>query len=640
MNSNLIYYGSTQEPVKPLSLNAGPLSLVYEKGFLRNIHLVDEEVVNTIYYALRDKDWHTYHGTIKNEKIKSSAKGFEISYRAVCSEGRLQYVFDCLIKGTQEGKIEFTLRGESYSNFQRNRIGFCVLHSVKSYAGKPLKITGADKSENEGIFPVQAEPFQPFINIRAMHWEPMKGWDAEMKFDGDIFEMEDQRNWSDATYKTYCTPIAQPIPVEIKMGDTIKQKITLQVMPQKKSASLKQKAKPGLSLTVSKEPLSFSLPALGICDSSVYRAYTDQEPELIKALNLDHLRVDLDLTSSLQPKKIEELKAKSQILDLPLLLALHFGGDPLGEIGQLTGLVTDDSLNIRSFVLFNKEERFSREDILEKIPGQLRIAFPSAKIGGGSNQYFAELNRHRIQAEVLDFMAFPSTPQAHLVDNRTMNENMEGCAGAVITAKNFTEGKPVHVSPLTILYREDPHKNNSADMFMDQLPSDVDPRQMSLFLAAWTLGSIKYLGEAGAAGITLYETTGWKGIMQGKDPSALPSEFRAQPQTVFPVYYLFYWLGKMTGARIVPVESSQPLELTGFMLQHENERHLLVANHTDHSLEFSLHNFRKGKIISRLNEKNAVNFMKDPLTVLTKITDDPVEGNIPLMPFEILVMKG
>lgn len=30
------------------------------------------------------------------------------------------------------------------------------------------------------------------------------------EFEGDVFEMEDQRNWTDASYKTYCTPWGCP----------------------------------------------------------------------------------------------------------------------------------------------------------------------------------------------------------------------------------------------------------------------------------------------------------------------------------------------------------------------------------------------------------------------------------------------
>ena len=36
-----------------------------------------------------------------------------------------------------------------------------------------------------------------------------------MIFNGETFEMEDQRNWTDASFKTYCTPLSLPYPIKI-----------------------------------------------------------------------------------------------------------------------------------------------------------------------------------------------------------------------------------------------------------------------------------------------------------------------------------------------------------------------------------------------------------------------------------------
>ena len=49
------------------------------------------------------------------------------------------------------------------------------------------------------------------------------------EFGGDVFEMEDYRKWTDASYKTYITPIGLPYPVEIVRGDNIYQAITFRI---------------------------------------------------------------------------------------------------------------------------------------------------------------------------------------------------------------------------------------------------------------------------------------------------------------------------------------------------------------------------------------------------------------------------
>ena len=63
----------------------------------------------------------------------------------------------------------------------------------------------------------------------------------------------------------------------------------------------------------------------------------------------------------------------------------------------------------------------------------------------------------------------------------------------------------------------------------EALPSSVDPRQMSLFGAAWTLGSVKYLAESQVASVTYYETGGWRGVLEIEAGSPAPRQFRSIP---------------------------------------------------------------------------------------------------------------
>ena len=46
----------------------------------------------------------------------------------------------------------------------------------------------------------------PFKDLTAFRWRCHNDWYI-LHYEGDIFETEDQRNWSDASYKTFCTPL-------------------------------------------------------------------------------------------------------------------------------------------------------------------------------------------------------------------------------------------------------------------------------------------------------------------------------------------------------------------------------------------------------------------------------------------------
>ncbi|MCI0628048.1 MAG: hypothetical protein L0387_41410 [Acidobacteria bacterium] len=49
----------------------------------------------------------------------------------------------------------------------------------------------------------------------------------------------------------------------------------------------------------------------------------------------------------------------------------------------------------------------------------------------------------------------------------------------------------------------------------------VDARQMPLFGAGWTAGSVKHLAEAGASLVTHCDTSAWRGVMETEKGSRL-----------------------------------------------------------------------------------------------------------------------
>ncbi len=68
------------------------------------------------------------------------------------------------------------------------------------------------------MLPDLIDPWQPFKDMRAITHTVRPGLTAECRMEGDTFEMEDQRNWSDASYKTYVRPLALPWPYVLPCG--------------------------------------------------------------------------------------------------------------------------------------------------------------------------------------------------------------------------------------------------------------------------------------------------------------------------------------------------------------------------------------------------------------------------------------
>ncbi|HLL45012.1 MAG TPA: hypothetical protein VK369_17800, partial [Segetibacter sp.] len=218
-------------PVKMLS--AGSLKCIYENGNLRYVYLGDREVVRMIYSAVRDENWETVSYVISDEVIEAGEGSFTIKYNSFYQLNQIRYKAAFEIIG-KDNTISFSMKGEALDCFQTNRIGICVHHPVPECAGKKVLIKqkavnaevarsslvrseeaelGEVESSYAGTFPILVSPHQPFKKVQQMQWLIEDGVDAQLTFEGDVFETEDQRNWTDASYKTYSRPLELPFPV-------------------------------------------------------------------------------------------------------------------------------------------------------------------------------------------------------------------------------------------------------------------------------------------------------------------------------------------------------------------------------------------------------------------------------------------
>jgi len=160
-----------------------------------------------------------------------------------------------------------------------------------------------------------------------------------------------------------------------------------------------------------------------------------------------------------------------------------------------------------------------------------------------------------------------------------MVENLATQASTVVNARRRFKELPVAVSPVTLKMRFNPDAvGPEPQPEGDVLPSQVDVRQMSLLGAGWTAGSIKYLAESGAASVTYYETTGWRGVMETKAGSPLPSLFRSRPGWVFPLYHVLADVGEFAGGEVFPVNATCPLRVDGLAVGKNGRKLLLLAN--------------------------------------------------------------
>jgi hypothetical protein len=458
-------------------------------------------------------------------ELEDGGDQFSIRFDARNRTDELDFRWHGSVEGAPDGTISAVMDGVAERDFAYNRIGLCVLHGPGA-AGRPYRARTPD-GPIEGELPLLCGRrllredgrilglFPPFDELEL---DLADGAGARFAFEGDLFEMEDQRNWTDASFKTYSTPLVLGIPHHLSAGDRIRQRVVATFRPPRRRHP--PVARPP-RLVVGAE-VGSTLPALGLAAG---RPLAPREAELLRALRPDHLRVDA--------RRLAEGAADARALGAPLELAVFL---PAGE-------VRPDVEAARAIVL-HEDGTTSDGRSVERARGLVEA--PVFACGTDAN--FADLNRDRPDVEGVDAVAYSISPQVHAFDEVSIVEAAAAGADTVRSAHAYFPGKAVAVGPVTLLPRS---------------TGEVDPRHRSPFAAAWTVASLKYLAESGAASVTYYETAGPGGLVDGDE--------------VFPVYHVFAELAGRKGAAVVAVESSAPLEVDALGLAGADGIRLLVA---------------------------------------------------------------
>jgi hypothetical protein len=423
--------------------------------------------------------------------------------------------------------------------------------------------------------------------------------------------MEDQRNWTDGSFKTYSTPLILGYPHQARKGQTIRQRVVASFRLRDTAGPAGSGNRPA-TLALG-EPLARSLPLVGLGMASHGRSLSGRDAALLRALQLDHLRVDLHLSEPGFAAELGRAIRDAAALGAALELAVFVTDEAERELAALAPLLGPDG-RVARVLVFHESEKVTRGSWVRLARERLAPALGTVPFAGGANAYFAELNRERPDTDAVDAIAYSVNPQVHAFDEGSIVETAQAQADTVSSARAFSGGKPIVVGPVTLLPRFNPYAAGSdGGPAPGELPVQVDPRQMSLFAAAWTVASAKHLAESGAAAVTYYETTGWQGVLETEDGPPLPERFPSRPGMVFPVYHALADLAERKRATLAALESSAPLAVEGLALVEDDRSRLLLACLVPGEQHLVLEGLPDGTAsVRRLNEDTAEAALLDP----------------------------
>lgn len=620
--SRAIKLFGTEQPVTPLRiLKAGALTAEVDAGNLRHISYGGAEVIRAVSFIIRDHNWGTYNPVIEGLKIEEKPDRFTVTFTALARDERQSFRYVARIEGTADGQLDFVADGQAETDFLTNRTGFVVLHPC-DVAGRPVTIEHADGSVEQGRFPEQIDPVQPMLNLRELTHEAAPGLSVTCRMEGDIYEMEDQRNWTDASYKTYVRPLALPWPYTLAKGETLAQAVRLTL---KGPAPHAQSGGSDVTLTVGAKLGATPALGLGLHPNDV--ATTRGRAETLRLVGASHLIGYYD------PREGH---------DRGTLLAISEAAAALGAQPWLEAVVASvedfrDELTALGREVTALGSPFPvvlvspAPDLKCTLPGSpwppapppqdfftaARAAFPHVRLGGGMFSYFTELNRKRPPADLLDLVSFTTTATLHAGDDHSITEGLESLPAMALTAANIAGDKPWAVGPSAISMRMNPYGEaplaNPGNI--RQAMNFNDPRHRGLLGAAWALGFFARLAAGGAAAIALGAPVGAFGLLHS--PQAWPQPWFDENGGLYPAFHVLRGLAHLGRAPMRAITCSAPSRLQAIAVERENGLEVWLANLTSAEVICDLDNDIRDVAI--LDEGSFVMAAGDP-NAITELT--------------------
>ncbi|PJJ70645.1 hypothetical protein CLV46_0167 [Diaminobutyricimonas aerilata] len=502
----------------------GPWRLERRGDELADIRFDGTLVLRMIRAVVRDRDWNTVpvevtgvHRAAGDLRLELRFDGFGVEATGTIA-----------VSASDDG-IEVRLALAAVRAFERNRMGLVVLHPP-TVAGAGLEVRSPGGAPTRTRFPERIAPHQPAFDIAALTWTA-DGVTSALEFEGDVFEMEDQRNWTDASFKTYSTPLARPFPVHVRAGERIEQSVALRSRRTMPAAPTAPETRLALRAA------GRWIPELAIGASTA----AGDVPSSVRGLPVSTVLVELALGTGNWEAALDRAleEACGRPLDVRLVAAAG------SEIDAAFAVLARGDVPLRRLGVFSATTHVTEQALWDALRRGVARTGLTVDLVGGARSHYTELNRRRHDLPSdLPALAFSVTPQMHATERSQLVESIGMQRLVVEDAVAMAAGRPVHVGPVTLRPRFNAVATSAGPASdvttvatgygAEHVPGATDPRQGAEALAAWTVASAAALAVQGVESMTFYESWGPRGVV---DAAGEP----------YPVVRAIDWLAELAG---------------------------------------------------------------------------------------------
>ncbi|MGH6892761.1 MAG: hypothetical protein ACREEP_10920, partial [Dongiaceae bacterium] len=418
-------FGTDERVPERRLLKAGPVTATLENGQLRWIKIGESEAIRSIAFVVRDRNWSTPVPEISNLKIEEGNGEFKLTFDALCRTADGSIGWHGELTGGRDGTIRCFGVTKPERDFLTGRTGFVILHPLAGVVGKPMKIEHVDGTIEQATIREQIAADQPFFLVRAMTHEPMPGVMAQIRMEGDSWETEDHRNWTDASFKTYCRPLALPYPYKIPAGSEVKHSVTLTFSGKLPTAPARSSG----AVTVKLGNDKVRMPRVGLSVLPEDAARALSVADLVRQAGPQHLNCRVDLRSQDWDKVIPHYRDLCTKIGAEAIVEVIIPGkdSPDAELRAVGATIEKSGLKPAALVVTPAADLKSYPPgtpFPDNVPSWRDIAaaarrlFPGVRIGGGMLSNFTELNRKRPPKGVFDFTTHATSALIHAADDR------------------------------------------------------------------------------------------------------------------------------------------------------------------------------------------------------------------------------
>jgi hypothetical protein len=490
---------------------AGDVAVDIAPEGLRHLTVRGREVAANLYAAVRARDW----GTLPNVPVSADldSGGSSIALRRVETVGEdLRSVLE--VSWAEPGILTATVSLTVLADAEINRWGFNVCLHAGDWAGAQLLGVPGQPRLPRDVAPQLAEggvlkglfPPMPRLELRRLD-----GAVVRIASDGQPLEAEDQRNWTDPTFKIYSGSLGDPLPLAVRKGTVLRQ--TIRLVAERMPA-----AGGGEEQHAVLGPVT-ALPFVGVQANDAGPLGRADTAAALAARGVDHVRVDAEHPGLAAPGP--DLVRPPLSVELAVLVP-NVGSDVLASVARAAA-----QLPPRSRVLLHRTQRRTTDAATAaELAGLLAGARPDLVVVPGTDAYYADLNRDRPGYD--DFVAFSITPTVHAFDTESIFATLPVQVEVVRQTRTVFGAAPV-VSPITLRLRGEPESPGAPASARRRVSErHIDARLDGLEGAAWTFGSVHAVTQGGAYSGTWHELLGARGLLRpGPDHAGVVPAFHA-----------------------------------------------------------------------------------------------------------------